>query len=115
MDDLCLLFVPGDELVSGTQCTFQQAGLLHHPGPVFGIHGKLVIGTFAVVIIGKVALHNTCPESHRAQHRRQRVGMIRKAQDDIREHDGISLEHVQVQVIIVVGAGSVVGVALHQT
>ena len=42
------------------------------------------------------------------------MGVVGKTQDDIGEHGGIGFEHIDVQMVVIIGAGSVIGVALHQ-
>jgi len=73
-----------------------------------------MVGTFAVVVIGKMFLHHASAQSHGTKHGGMPVGMIAKTQDEVRPHLTVNLEDVEVDVVKVAVGGSVVGVALHQ-
>ncbi len=73
-----------------------------------------MVGTFAVVAVGEVTLDDARTQRHRAENRGNRMRVVGESQDHIREHGRIGLQHVDMQMIIVIRAGSVIGVALHQ-
>ena len=114
LDDDGVLLVASHELVRRSEGTLQFACFFHHVCPVLRVGGELVIGTFAVVVVGEMTLDDARAECHRAEHRRWAMRMIGETQHHIWKHRRVSLEHIQMDVVVVLRAGGVVGVALHQ-
>jgi len=114
LEDVGLLFVASDKFVGGAERAFEGANLLDHVGPALGVHGKFVVGAFAVVAVGEVAFDDAGTEGDCANDGGGAVGVVGEAEDDVGEEGGVGFEDVEVEVVVIVIAGGVVGVALHE-
>jgi len=53
-----------------------------------------MVGTFAVVVIGKMFLHHASAQSHSSENGGMPVRMVAESQDEIRPHQAVGLEHI---------------------
>ena len=114
LNNLGLLLIGGDEFIRAAKRAFEQTGLFNHLRPIGGIHGELVVRSLAVIAISEVTFDHARTKSHRAKNRSDSMRVVRQTKDHIWVHGCKGLERIQVQVIVIIGAGCVIGIALHQ-
>ena len=98
LHNLCLLLISGDELIGGAEGAFEDARLFDHVRPICGVQRKLVVGTFTIVVVGKMTFNDARSQCHRAEDGCVAVGVIGET-----EHHAVVREQVAYVLDVVVG------------